>query len=100
MEALNTRLRLLTRMAFGFRSVDALIALAMLTLASPLPATTREGFMNPRKEQRSPESTCLTLSFVQAPLVSNWRMGHEGVSGAWPMAKVPRQRTDWPSTRS
>lgn len=39
-EAVNTRLRLLTRVAFGFRSVDALIALAMLTLAGlcpPLP---------------------------------------------------------------
>lgn len=39
-EAVNTRLRLLTRIAFGFRSVDALISLAMLSLSGlcpPLP---------------------------------------------------------------
>jgi len=39
-EAINTRLRLLTRIAFGFRSADALIALAMLSLGGycpPLP---------------------------------------------------------------
>lgn len=39
-ESVNTRLRLLTRIAFGFRSVEALIALAMLTLSGlcpPLP---------------------------------------------------------------
>jgi transposase len=37
---MNTRLRLLTRIAFGFRSPDALIALAMLSLGGycpPLP---------------------------------------------------------------
>lgn len=39
-EAVNTRLRLLIRVAFGFRSTDALIALAMLSLGGlcpPLP---------------------------------------------------------------
>ncbi len=39
-EAINTRLRLLTRIAFGFRSADALITLAMLSLGGycpPLP---------------------------------------------------------------
>ncbi len=39
-ESVNTKLRLLTRLAFGFRSPDALIALAMLSLGGlcpPLP---------------------------------------------------------------
>jgi transposase len=39
-ESVNTRLRLLPRIAFGFRSTDALIGLAMLALAGlcpPLP---------------------------------------------------------------
>lgn len=39
-ESINTKLRLLTRMAFGFRSADALISLAMLSLGGfcpPLP---------------------------------------------------------------
>lgn len=39
-EAINTQIRLITRRAFGFHSVDALIALAVLTLADlcpPLP---------------------------------------------------------------
>jgi transposase len=39
-ESMNTRLHLLTRIAFGFRSPDALIALAMLSLGGycpPLP---------------------------------------------------------------
>lgn len=39
-EAINTQIRLITRRAFGFHSPDALIALAMLSLASlcpPLP---------------------------------------------------------------
>jgi len=40
-EAVNTKIRLLTRIAFGFRSTKALIALAMLSLGGlcpPLPA--------------------------------------------------------------
>jgi hypothetical protein len=32
-ESVNTKIRLITRVAFGFRSVDALIALAMFSLA-------------------------------------------------------------------
>lgn len=36
-ESVNTRIRLLTRIAFGFRSADALIALAMLSLGGHKP---------------------------------------------------------------
>ena len=36
-ESVNTKIRLLTRLAFGFRSADALIALAMLSLAGHRP---------------------------------------------------------------
>ena len=36
-ESVNTKIRLLTRMAFGFRSPDALIALAMLNLGAHRP---------------------------------------------------------------
>lgn len=36
-EAVNTKIRLLTRVAFGFRSTDALIGLAMLTLGGYRP---------------------------------------------------------------
>lgn len=42
-ESVNTKIRLLTRIAFGFRSADALIALAMLSLGGhrpPLPCRT------------------------------------------------------------
>ena len=37
-ESTNTKIRLITRMAYGFRSADALIALAMLNLAGPKPS--------------------------------------------------------------
>jgi len=37
-ESVNTKIRLITRMAFGFRSPEALIALAMLTLGGHRPA--------------------------------------------------------------
>ena len=37
-ESTNTKIRLLTRIAFGFRSAEALIALAMLALGGPRPA--------------------------------------------------------------
>ena len=37
-ESTNTKIRLLTRMAFGFKSADALIALALLTLGGHRPA--------------------------------------------------------------
>jgi transposase len=36
-ESVNTKIRLLTRLAFGFRSAEALIALAMLSLAGHRP---------------------------------------------------------------
>ena len=37
-ESMNTKIRLLTRIAFGFTSPDALIALAMLSLGGHRPA--------------------------------------------------------------
>lgn len=37
-ESVNTKIRLITRMAFGFASPDALIALAMLNLGGHRPA--------------------------------------------------------------
>jgi transposase len=37
-ESVNTKIRLLTRIAFGFRNADALIALAMLSLSGNRPA--------------------------------------------------------------
>ena len=37
-ESVNTKIRLITRVAFGFASPDALIALAMLTLGGHPPA--------------------------------------------------------------
>ena len=36
-ESMNTKLRLITRIAFGFKSPDALIALAMLSLGGHKP---------------------------------------------------------------
>ena len=36
-ESVNTKLRLLTRIAFGFRSPEALVALAMLDLGGMCP---------------------------------------------------------------
>ena len=36
-ESTNTKIRLITRMAFGFKSVEALIALALLTLGGYQP---------------------------------------------------------------
>ena len=37
-ESVNTKIRLITRVAFGFRSPDALIALTMLNLGGHKPA--------------------------------------------------------------
>jgi transposase len=45
-ESVNTKIRLLTRIAFGFRSPDALIALAMLSLGGHKPVL--PGRTNPR----------------------------------------------------
>ena len=48
-ESVNTKIRLLTRIAFGFRSAPALIALAMLSLGGHRPAL--PGRPNPRISQ-------------------------------------------------
>ena len=48
-ESVNTKIRLLTRIAFGFRSPDALIALAMLSLGGHRPVL--PGRTNPRISQ-------------------------------------------------
>jgi transposase len=48
-ESVNTKIRLLTRIAFGFRSPDALIALAMLSLGGHKPVL--PGRTNPRISQ-------------------------------------------------
>jgi transposase len=37
-ESVNTKIRLITRLAYGFKSPDALIALAMLSLGGHRPA--------------------------------------------------------------
>ena len=50
-EAINTQIRLITRRAFGLHSADALIALAMLTLAGLCPAVSPD----PRKRQETPK---------------------------------------------
>jgi transposase len=42
-ESTNTKIRLLTRIAFGFRSPDALIALAMLSLGGHRPVLPGRG---------------------------------------------------------
>jgi transposase len=48
-ESVNTKIRLLTRIAFGFRSADALIALAMLSLGGHKPIL--PGRPHPQKRQ-------------------------------------------------
>jgi transposase len=48
-ESVNTKIRLITRIAFGFHSADPLIALAMLSLAGHRPAL--PGRTNPRISQ-------------------------------------------------
>jgi len=53
-ESVNTKVRLLTRIAFGFRSPDALIALAMLTLGGHTP--TLPAANDPRMRQKRPIS--------------------------------------------
>jgi len=42
-EAVNTKIRLLTRVAFGFKSPEALIALAMLSLGGLCPSLPGRG---------------------------------------------------------
>ncbi len=53
-ESMNTKIRLLTRIAFGFKSPDALIALAMLSLGGHKPAL--PAGINPRLRQESRDS--------------------------------------------
>jgi transposase len=42
-ESVNTKIRLLTRVAFGFKSPQALIALAMLSLGGICPSLPGRG---------------------------------------------------------
>ena len=48
-ESVNTKIRLITRIGFGFRSPDALIALAMLSLGGHKPVL--PGRHHPRSSQ-------------------------------------------------
>ncbi|MFD6856179.1 transposase [Rhodococcus sp. NPDC060090] len=48
-ESINTKIRLITRVAFGFRSPEALIALAMLSLGGHPPRP--PGRNHPRMSQ-------------------------------------------------
>ena len=48
-ESVNTKIRLITRLAFGFRSADALIALALLSLGGHKPVL--PGRTDPRNSQ-------------------------------------------------
>ena len=50
----NTKIRLITRLAYGFKSPDALIALAMLSLGGHRPALPTVN--DPRKQQESRKS--------------------------------------------
>lgn len=50
-ESTNTKIRVLTRIAFGFRSPDALIALAMLALGGHRPSLPGRPIKHPRKRQ-------------------------------------------------
>jgi hypothetical protein len=52
-ESVNTKIRLLTRVAFGFRSATALIALAMLSLGGHKP--TLPGRPHPQIDQETPK---------------------------------------------
>ena len=51
--SVDTRIRLLARLAFGFRSPEALIGLAMLKLGGYCPIAARAGVTHPRMKQRS-----------------------------------------------
>ncbi|MEE2031325.1 ISL3 family transposase [Rhodococcus chondri] len=53
MESINTKIRLITRVAFGFRSPEALVALAMLGLGGHPPQL--PGRNHPRMSQESPK---------------------------------------------
>src|SRR6202021_129871 len=50
-ESVNTKIRLITRIAFGFRSADALIALAMLSLGGHKPIL--PGRTHPQSEKKT-----------------------------------------------
>jgi len=53
----NTKIRLITRIAFGFKSPDALIAMAMLSLGGHRPPCPTGN--DPRKQQESPKAGTL-----------------------------------------
>ena len=71
-ESTNTKLRVLHRMAFGFKKPEHLVALALLDRGGycpPLPG--RGGLMNPRMRQESPKFP---------PASHKWGLPHTGLS--------------------
>jgi hypothetical protein len=59
-ESVNTKLRLLTRIAFGFTSPEALIGLAMLALGGLCPALPGRAYSNPQMQHKSPKTQVRT----------------------------------------
>jgi hypothetical protein len=59
-ESVNTKLRLLTRIAFGFKSPEALIGLAMLALGGLCPALPGRAYSNPQMQHKSPKTQVRT----------------------------------------
>ena len=68
-ESVNTKIRLITRVAFGFRSTDALIALAMLNLGGHRPVL--PGRNDPRISQESHISSRQTTGNLRQQLCRN-----------------------------
>jgi hypothetical protein len=69
-ESVNTKLRLLTRIAFGFTSPEALIGLAMLALGGLCPALPGRAYSNPQMQHKSPFSAAarrISFSMVSCP---------------------------------
>ena len=66
-ESVNTKIRLLARIAFGFASPDALVAIAMLSLGGHRPAT-RPGPLTHTSIRRARDSG----NFRSVPL--SWRL--------------------------
>ena len=55
-ESTNTRIRLFTRIAYGFKSTNALIALTMLALGGHPPTLPGRNATHPRISEKSPKS--------------------------------------------